>query len=301
MKPYAWIGLAAGLLGLPCAATAGARASASYTIPADTVAAGGQPAGSACYSLLASAGSIGGSATSAPARAVRHGYPGQLYEARALDVTAPATNVNENATLQMAATLTLDDGTWLGLAPAWTRWIVVSGPISSVTAGLARAMIVYQDTQAVVRGEYQAVADTLGLLVINTNNDDYGVYAVDGLNDAWQVGYFGENNPVAKPDADPDGDRQDNAFEYVAGTSPTNAASLFAMSLEWVPEKRNWLNLIFSPRWTSRAYSVQAATNWRVYAVVPGGATNDAGSRRTVTDTNATSRMKTYRVQIAWP
>ena len=43
---------------------------------------------------------------------------------------------------------------------------------------------------------------------------------------AWQIQYFGStNNPAAAPNADPDGDGQDNMAEFLAGTNPTNSAS----------------------------------------------------------------------------
>jgi PKD repeat protein len=45
---------------------------------------------------------------------------------------------------------------------------------------------------------------------------------------AWQVQYFGSTtNPNAAPNADPDGDGQNNYAEFLAGTNPTNAASVF--------------------------------------------------------------------------
>ena len=71
---------------------------------------------------------------------------------------------------------------------------------------------------------------TLEMTVLNVSNDDFGGYASDGLPDDWQVQYFGENNPNAAPSADPDGDGQNNAYEYVVGTVPSNAASHFSLA-----------------------------------------------------------------------
>jgi hypothetical protein len=48
---------------------------------------------------------------------------------------------------------------------------------------------------------------------------------------SWQILYFGStNNPSGAPAADPDGDGQNNMSEFLSGTNPTNAASLFRIS-----------------------------------------------------------------------
>jgi hypothetical protein len=45
---------------------------------------------------------------------------------------------------------------------------------------------------------------------------------------SWQVLYFGNtNNPDASPIADPDKDGMNNQAEFLAGTIPTNSASVF--------------------------------------------------------------------------
>ena len=47
----------------------------------------------------------------------------------------------------------------------------------------------------------------------------------------WQIYYFGStNDPSATPDADPDGDAQNNWIEFLAGTDPTNSASSFRIT-----------------------------------------------------------------------
>ena len=44
----------------------------------------------------------------------------------------------------------------------------------------------------------------------------------------WQVDYFNStNSPAADPNADPDGDGQNNSAEFLSGTIPTNSASAF--------------------------------------------------------------------------
>jgi endonuclease/exonuclease/phosphatase family metal-dependent hydrolase len=47
----------------------------------------------------------------------------------------------------------------------------------------------------------------------------------------WQIQYFGStNNPNAAPGADPDGDGMNNLAEFMAGTIPTNSASVFRIT-----------------------------------------------------------------------
>ena len=47
----------------------------------------------------------------------------------------------------------------------------------------------------------------------------------------WQIYYFGStNDPSAAPASDPDGDGQDNWTEFLAGTDPTNSASVFRIT-----------------------------------------------------------------------
>jgi hypothetical protein len=58
-----------------------------------------------------------------------------------------------------------------------------------------------------------------------------GLYESDTLPDEWQRQYFGEDNPSALPEIDADGDGQNNLFESVAGTDPTDAGSRFDLKI----------------------------------------------------------------------
>jgi GH25 family lysozyme M1 (1,4-beta-N-acetylmuramidase) len=49
----------------------------------------------------------------------------------------------------------------------------------------------------------------------------------NGLRDTWEIQYFGHTG--VDPDADADGDGMSNYQEYLAGTNPTNAASVFRL------------------------------------------------------------------------
>ena len=58
-----------------------------------------------------------------------------------------------------------------------------------------------------------------------TNGDTDG----DGLPDGWEADYFA-SSVAAVAGYDFDGDGQSNIEEYIAGTNPTNAASLFKVT-----------------------------------------------------------------------
>jgi hypothetical protein len=304
MKKEAWMWLMAGACYLPWAVGAGTRTSGNYTIAADEIAGGGQAFSSAGYGGASSVGSVGGSSTSLPSRVARHGYVGQLYDFKGLNLAASPTNVDEGATRQLASVLALDDHSRLALSPSLVSWSVTSGAIFSVSeSGLAMAAMVYQDTQAVVRGVYQTFSNHLGLMVLNTNIDDYGSYAMDGIDDAWQVRYFGLENAQAGPMRDPDNDRQNNYFEYIAGTMPIAATSAFYLAIAAVPGVPTDMNILFRPRFADRQYDVRISTNLLTGAFLnlPAGVTNDVGEQRMVTDTNAMDRLRLYRVKIQRP
>ena len=256
---------------------------------------------SANYTNDGSLGGISGSASLSTATA-RHGFAGQLMDVQSVAVSASPTTVNEGAPRQLNAVAVLDDATFLALVTTNVAWSVVSGAVSSVNAsGLATAAIVYQDSPAIVRGDYRSKSGTLALTVLNVNNDDFGTYAGDGIDDAWQVQYFGVNNPSGAATADPDGDGQNNLFEYLAGTVPTNNASFFSFTLSAPAATQR--NLSFSPITAGRTYTVEFRTNLTTgtFSTLTGATQSDNGSTRTVSDVNATNSFCCYRVRISLP
>ena len=241
-------------------------------------------------------GGFGGVA-SAGTFAARGGIAGQLTDVQSLAVAASSPSLNEGASTPLAATATYTDGTLLPLASSAVTWSVSSGWLASVSSsGLATAAIVYQTTNGVARADYLGQFGTLTLTVVNVNNDDFGSYAGDGIDDAWQVQYFGLGNPNAAPTADPDGDGQNNLLEYLAGTNPTNAASAFTLSL-------TGKTVSFAPVTTGRTYSVEFATNLttKIFTPLTGGTTVDNGTTRSVTDNSPINSARYYRVKISLP
>jgi hypothetical protein len=292
-------------LGLWAADAGPNRASTNYTITTDVLDAGGHFTTSASYANLGSVGGVAGSSQStAPAEIAKQGYIGQLYEVTGVSVSTIPTTLNEGALRQLQAIATLDDATFLLVAGSAAVWRVVSGPILSISSnGVATAGVVYQDTPAVVRADYQQHSGLLSLTVLDTEPDNYGSYAGDGLSDAWQLQYFGPNNTNAAPGADPDHDGQNNLLEYVVGTVPTNAASRFSLTIADLPSQPGEKRLTLAPRLPDRTYALEFAPN-----LMPGSflalakvLQEDAGSVRTITDTNATQAVRFYRVKISLP
>jgi len=290
---------------LTSSAFAASRSSASYLVPADTADAGGRRATSGAYTHDGSIGGIAGVGTvAAPAEVAKHGYFGQIYNASSLALSANPTNVNEGATHQLAARALLDDGTTLNLAPATVAWSPASGPILSISAsGLLTAASVYENTMASAQGTWRGLSATLGLRVINSENDNFGTYASDGIDDAWQVQYFGVGNPNAGPGGDPDGDEQSTGYEYYAGSNPTDGSSYFRFRIDQVPGQPTRKNLVFSPRVPNRIYALhyKLDLNSSDWEKLEGFSVSDAGPQRTVTDMNATETNKFYRVEISIP
>lgn len=305
VKPRHWLPSAAPWLAALALATtlhAGPRASTSYTVPTDSVDAGGAHATSSSYRSEGSLGGITGIATvAAPAQTAKSGYLGQIYEVTALQLAATPATINESGTRQLDAAQVLDDGTTLGVPATSIAWSVQSGPLTSISSGgLATAGLVGQNTAAIVQGSYLGLSGTLGLTVLDTVPDNFGAYASDGLPDSWQLQYFGANNPLAAPTADASGTGQNNLFKYTAGLNPTDPASRFITSVGHAAGSHT---LVISPRLPDRTYTVQFSTDLSASGWQPltGAIIQDNGQTRTVTDPDATSLRKFYRVQVSYP
>jgi hypothetical protein len=240
----------------------------------------------------------------APAEIARAGYIAQLYDITGLVVNSAQPSVNENESVQLAAWQLLDDTTFLAVDANAVTWGVAVAPIASISAsGLATAQTVYEDTPASVEGSLGGFTGALNLTVLNVSRDDFGAYAGDGIDDAWQYQYFGLDNPLAAPGLDPDGDGGTNAFEFTAGLVPTDPSSRFRLHLEGVPGQPSRRNVVFTPRLDGRTYTVQsrAALESGLWQPLPGFIQSDNGAERTVTDLNATGAKKFYRVEITKP
>ena len=101
---------------------------------------------------------------------------------------------------------------------------------------------------------------------------------------------------------DADGDGQDNSFEYVAGLVPTQNDSQFRLEISRTNDGAN-TTVSFFPRFPDREYELLGATNLTgsSWSPILGGATNDAGTVRTVSDPDGVNSNKTYRIRITLP
>ena len=281
------------------------RTSTDYTVTAETAEAGGQQATSISYTNHATVGGIVGISTAAsPAETVKHGYIGQLAEVTALQLAAAPATVDEGSTTQLSAVQVLDDDTLIELTADEITWSVLVGPLTSIdTDGLATAAIVYQDTSATAQGSFGGKTGALPLTVSNVNADDLGSYAADGLDDDWQVLYFGEENPLAAPGIDADGDGQDNRFEFIAGVIPNDGVSRFLWRVEEDPDTPGQNRIVFSPRFGDRSYNVKASTTLQAsdWINFTGSSVIDDGDERTVIDPDTSAASKFYRLEIVKP
>lgn len=301
MRSSILILLATGFAG---ALPAGSRSSPDYSVLSDNLNGGGLISASPNY---ANHGSIdGGTAAGTSAAgllAAKAGYIGQLTEATGLFVTAATTDVPELGTLPLGASQILDDATTTALLPASVSWSISSGPLSSVSpGGLVTAAAVYQNTPATVQATAGGFIGSLNLMVLDTQPDNFGSYAGDGIDDAWQFQYFGLNNPQAAPGVDASGSGQTNLFKFVAGLNPLDPNSRFVVQASAVSGQATQREVRFSPVVNGRTYTVRATENLAEggWMTLPGGVQMN-GSEGVFLDTNATGPKRFYEVQISRP
>lgn len=299
-------------LTLPCLAAAamlaarvglcGTQSSTNYTALSDAADAGGGRAASASYTADTALGSLGAAADAGPDLLLKSGFVGQLTDVTNLAVTAATAAIDEGATNALAGIACLDDGTLTVLDGNEIAWLSPAFPVGTLSAaGSAATLAVFADSAASVTGRYFGVSGAVAFVVRNSDPDNFGTYAGDGLPDAWQARWFGVGNPDAAPHANPDHDAYDNAQEHAALTDPTNAASFFAIAA--VSHSPAGLVVSFGPTSAARAYrllytSDLSTGNW---TELPGSswAPGAAGAMALADTTAAPSRF--YRVAIRVP
>ena len=204
------------------------RSSANYSITADVTDTGGHEVTSTNYTNIGSAGLIAGTTDSATGTVNKSGYIAQLYTIQGLSIEPALSNVNEGGDCQLSGYANLDDGSFLALEPTTITWGIVSGPVTQISnSGNAATGNVYQNTTAQVEATWQSYQAQTSFNVLNVGDDDFGIYAGDNVDDSWQVTHFGEGNPLAVGNLDPDGDGDNNWKEFLTGNIPTDISSIF--------------------------------------------------------------------------
>lgn len=272
---------------------------AASDITTSSIDGGGLRTASANYTMDGSVGGIGG-VSSASSETAKNGYIGQLTEVASVIVTSAPSSINEGSTSQLSGAATLDDDSVSALSGNDILWAAVAYPLQSIDSnGLVTAMAsVYSAPLGTISGSYLGATASTSVQVL-------GPYANSGVDDAWQVAYFGQPpNANAAPDADADGTGQNNLFKYVAGLDPTNPASVFVLKIANVTGQPTQKSLTFTPEVSGRTYTPQFRTSltgggWAALTGTGAPVTNI--NQVTVTDLGATETQKFYRVNISLP
>lgn len=176
---------------------------------------------------------------------------------------------------------------------------IVSGPSSPVGGPTG-------STPLVIRFSPTSMGTKTATLTIPSNDETFPLYTVTltanvvSEQEAWRSQYFGTTAGVgdAADDADPDGDGQNNLFEYVAGLLPKDATSKFNQRVE---NAAGIAKLVFSPRLEDRTYEVQTSTTLAADWATANGTTSDNLLERTFTDGSPYHSNRFYRVKIIKP
>jgi len=199
----------------------------------------------------------------------------------------PCLDVRDKAALDGGLAVQLRDG----FLPVWTnrmeviRWGACQGAFTNAPPG---------SRLAVGPGSFRVLYTPAGLILTDYLVDADG----DGIDDDWAQTYFG-HTPLSSAEqlADSDGDGVVNQDEFIAGTHPTDARSLFRIAAV-IPEG-NRVNIRFGPaggKWY-RVWHASILPVWREIAQ-PAFAQPEPGRFEWVDDATQTdpSRPRFYRV-----
>jgi hypothetical protein len=116
---------------------------------------------------------------------------------------------------------------------------------------------------------------------------------------AWSTQY----GLLQGPEGDDDGDGNSNYLEFVAGLVPTNAGSVFKISVSSVPGEPSHRAIMISPIISGRTYTVKSSESLSppTWISLSNPTESNAGNVRTVTDTKATADKKFYVIEISNP
>ncbi len=163
---------------------------------------------------------------------------GSLSSARAAGQSSPSYRVS-------ADVLARGGAAW---AVSSSGTYTMAGTLGQQTAGNSQTSGAY-----ILIPGYQSAM--IGIITGGGTSDQDG----DGLPDWWEELYFGgATNAVPGTDSDLDG--HPNGSEFIAGTNPTNALSVFGLGRVSLTTTNQWIVV----RWnsvTGKAYDIEKATN----------------------------------------
>ena len=208
----------------------------------------------------ATLGGIGGEMHDTAPLAARPGFAGQLWDAVSLGITPQPASMQESSTLQLTAHLAGDDGTTQPTSAAVT-WESASQFLSVNTSGLLATGTLPGDATATVSARSGDLTGSAEISLFDLTPDDYGPFAGDGLDDPWQWNFFANDPDNAQPGDDPDNDGQDNALEFLAGTTPLDGSSFLSVRIAPEPNQPAVRQLFFEPFRPDRTYRWEYSTS----------------------------------------
>lgn len=140
---------------------------------------------------------------------------------------------------------------------AWTTLAILTNPVN---VGITQSFVI-AGTVTRLRFTWNKTSGNIAfddVIVSGPVRDPNSDLDGDGLPDAWELTYF-TNGLDSAADGDEDGDLSTNWEEWIGGTDPMNAASVFELSAE--PATTQAYLVISWPSATNRRYSLYWTTN----------------------------------------
>ena len=274
------------------------QSSATYSIAAHSVDAGGGLTTSANYSQSSVSGqAVGVEGVESHSFHIQGGYVGQLATLVSVEVAVVTTNLVEGDRVLAGQVSRFDDGTLFVESVGAQQWMIVAGPLR-LDQGQVVAELVSVTSTGLASWVHSGTTNVVEFRILNVPDGEFHGYAADDIDDAWQVAFFGYGNSNAAGFVDYDGDGQDNRFEYIAGLDPTRADSRFLLFPSFEVGMTNGIELVFQPVVPGREYRLMTATNLSgPWSSVPNVVTNNSDDVRTLVDPSP-RKLKFYRVNI---
>ena len=251
--------LAVSLLGVTPLGWGQSRSSGSYRVESESISAGVSEGTSPTFESTSGAGLPPPAEQTSPTYEATPDLSGQLSVPLGFALAGPLTVV-EGESAQYYPAIALDDGTYqsLGLEGASFTLLTTSAYAQLSTEGALTTSFLPQAETLTLQVNQGPAQATRQITVKDTLKDNFGPYAGDGLDDAWQFLWFGPHDPAGLAQADADGDGFTNAYEHLTGTAPTDRSSAFRLSLQQAPEEGS-LSLRLPALLTGRRYRLQTS------------------------------------------